>query len=67
MTLPPGIHAIPAHITYFPEMDQGSEDWLAARRAENPRRRTIRSDLLPAAGFVSFCAAVLFVIPFFQP
>ena len=31
MTLPPGIHAIPAHITYFPEMDQGSEDWLAAR------------------------------------
>ena len=26
-----GIHAIPAHITYFPEMDQGSEDWLAAR------------------------------------
>ena len=31
MTRPPGIHAIPAHITYFPEMDQGSEDWLAAR------------------------------------
>ncbi len=33
----------------------------------SPRRGVIRAELPAAVGFVGFCAAALFVIPFFQP